>query len=265
MPASREVALVTGASSGLGNRFAHLLAQRGWDLIVTGRRIDLLEELRRKIEQDYAVSVQVISHDLSEANSAKQLFDRIQESGDQVHVLVNNAGVGHYGQSLDQPLQSIAGMVNVNVVATTELTRLFGERMKATGGGYILQNASFSGFVALPRYSIYAATKAYIVSLGLAMRYELRKSGVSITVLCPGFAATDFFDAAGHKMTGLMRLICMDPQMIAEAGIDGLFRKRSLIVPGTIYKFCALLLRVLPRYTATAFAAAIVKDRAGRA
>ncbi len=206
--------------------------------------------------------MRTIQQDLSEAGSARQLFDRVQERGDLVRVLVNNAGVGHYGIVIEQPLESIETMIQVNLAAATGLTRLFGAEMKTAGGGYILQNASFSGFVAIPRYAVYAATKSYLVSLGLAMRYELRKSGVHVSVLCPGFAGSEFLAAAGHDVTGVMRRIELDPQKVAEAGIAGLFDRRAVIVPGAVYKTFGVLLRILPRYSAAALAAGLIKDRA---
>ena len=153
-------------------------------------------------------------------------------------------------------------MVQINLASVTRLTRLFADRMKAAGGGHILQNASFSGLVAVPRYSIYAATKSYVVSMGLSLRYELRKSGVHLTVLCPGFTTSEFFGVAGIEVTRLMRPMILDPQKVAEAGISGLFRHRALIVPGAIYKIFAAILRVLPRYMACALAAGMVKNRA---
>ncbi len=233
-------------------------------MIVTARRGDRLEALRSELEKDYGVSVRTIQQDLSEADSAKRIFDRVQESGDLVRVLVNNAGMGHYGAAIEQTVENIERMIQVNLASVTGLTRLFGAQMKAAGGGYILQNASFSGFVPIPRYAIYAATKSYLVSMGLAMRYELRKSGVHTSVLCPGFAGSGFLEAAGHEVTGLIRLIELDPQKVAEAGIAGLFRRQALIVPGAVYKIYGLLLRVLPRYAACALAAGLVKNRAPR-
>ena len=261
MTSLHEVALITGASSGLGARFAHILAREKWDLVITGRRLDRLEALRDEIEQQYGVSVRAVCQDLSKRDSAQQLFDQVQESGDLVRVLVNNAGLGHYGPMMDQSAESVEAIVQINLASVTRLTRLFAGRMKAAGGGYILQNASFSGLVAVPRYSIYAATKSYVVSMGLSLRYELRRSGVHLTVLCPGFTTSEFFGVAGIEMTRLMRPLMLDPQKVAEAGISGLFRDRALIVPGAIYKVFAAILRVLPRSMACALAAGLVKNR----
>ena len=261
MSVSSQVALITGASSGLGVHFARELARRNWDLVITARRQSRLLRLQKELQDAHDVQVHPIALDLSGRDGARQLFDEVESLQYNVRVLVNNAGVGHYGPMVDQPLESIDNMIQLNLASLTTLTRLFADRMKATGGGHILQNASFSGFTPVPRYAVYAATKSYVLSLAQAMRYELHRHHVNVSVLCPGFAQSGFFETAGHEPTRWMRMMTLDPAKVAHSGIKGLFRGRAVIVPGLLYKAYALALRMMPRSMACALAAGVIKSQ----
>jgi len=261
MDGKQRTALVTGASSGMGVDFAWLLAERGCDLILTARRADRLERLREELIAAHDIRVQVIATDLSTADGAQRLFRQTQTLGLHVDVLINNAGFGIFGDFLEQTPAEIDSMLQVNIAALTTLTRLFAEQMAHNGEGFILQNSSYAGLQPIPGYSVYSGAKAYVVAFAQAIRHELQARGVHISVMCPGFAATEFHDVAGHVKTSTMRFLTLPPRAIATAGINGLLRKKFLITPGWMYRLNNLALRFLPKTWAAAISAKIVKQR----
>ena len=260
MQPNGDVALITGASSGIGVEFARVLAARGVDLIVTARRVDRLEQLRRELESGHGVRVAVIGQDLADPDAVERLVVGVQELGLDVSILVNNAGLGYYGPVVEQDPDDVHAMLQVNVLALTRLTRMFAAQMQRRGRGYILNCSSFAALQPIPRYTIYSGAKAYVVAFSQALRHELKKTGIKVSVVCPGFTTTEFHDVARHKRTRLMRLTSLDAAHVAWAGIDGMFRGKILIVPGLWYKLNALVTRVLPRGMASALSAQMVKN-----
>jgi len=255
---SRDLALVTGASSGIGAAFARVLAAKGWDLAITARRGDRLERLREELCAEHRVEVNVIERDLAAPDGAESLLARCRDLGRPVTMLVNNAGLGCYGPMVESALEPIRLQLQVNLVCLTELARLFGADMARRGRGYLLNVSSMAGLMPLPRYAVYSATKAYVLSLSQTMRYELRRSGVQVSVLCPGVVDTEFFHAAGHPPGFWMRQMTLCAAHVARAGVAGVLRGKPVIVPGVVYKAGALLARVLSPGLASAFMDAIV-------
>lgn len=259
MDAIKQRALVTGASSGLGVEFARVLARRGVDLALTARRRDRLEALAEDLRKTHGVDVVVFPADLASADGPRELFDAIQSAGLRIDILINNAGFGYFGPMLDQTVDQISEMVAVNVSALTTLTRLFAQSMKAQGGGFILQVSSYAALQPIPRYAIYSAAKAYVVALAQSLRHELRRSNVRVSVVAPGFMATEFHDVAHHKKTWMMKLTTISSPGVARKAVNGMFKGKLLITPGAFYRFNNLLLRLLPRSAASAISAAVVK------
>ena len=257
----RPVALVTGASSGMGREFARVLAERGYDLIVTARRGDRLLELKQELESAHGVSVASIPGDLNSADGATRLFRQVQSQGHRVDLLINNAGFGFFGSFLEQTAEEIDAMIQVNVIALTTLTRLFAEQMSQRGGGSILQISSYAGLQPIPRYTVYSGAKAYVVAFAQALRHEMKKHGVRVCVMAPGFSQTEFHDVAGHNKTSTMRFLSLSPRQFAESGVKGVLRNQFLITPGWKYRVNNFLLRFLPRTWASAISAGIVKHR----
>jgi uncharacterized protein len=194
----RPVALVTGASSGIGRALAVLHAQRGGDLIVTARRQGALETLKAELQNEHKdIRVTVIVSDLSKPDGAKFVYDQVKASGLQVDYLINNAGFGGYRSVVDRNLQDDLNIIQVNVSSMVSLTHLFAADMvQRTSGGKILNVGSIAGFVPGPYHATYHGTKAFVSSFSQAVDHELREKGVTCTVLAPGVTETEFFRSA---------------------------------------------------------------------
>lgn len=257
----RKVGLVTGASSGLGLEFSRLLAERGFDLVITARRRDRLERLRQELILRYGVNVRAIQNDLDDPQGAKHLYDQVHEHNSSVSLLVNNAGFGSYGSIVNQDLKTIQATIQVNVTALVTLSRLFAADMEARGHGYILNVSSFAALQPIPAYAVYSGAKAFVVAFSLALRHELHRHGVMVSVLVPGFTNTEFHAVAGHRKTKMMRLTSLDASHVARAGLAGLFRGKTVIVPGFWYKVNSLFIRLLPSRVACLMSANMVTSR----
>lgn len=261
MQLKHELALVTGASSGIGAEFARRLAAEQAHLILTARRRDRLEALAAELTEKHAIQVAVIEADLSAADGPHQLLDRLATAGHEPSILINNAGFGVYGPFLDQSAEDIDAMLQVDIRALTQLSRRLAEPMVRRGRGAILNVASFAALAPIPRYAVYSAAKAYVVAFSQALRHELAPQGVSVSVICPGFTNTEFFDVSGHAKTPLMRATELTAAQVAAAGISGLKRGTFLIVPGWWYKLNTFTSAFAPRTVLTAISGALVKQR----
>jgi short-subunit dehydrogenase len=240
-------ALVTGASSGFGVEFATLLAERRMNLVLVARRTDVLEQLAQRLRSQHGVRVIVEGLDLSTSGSGTALKQHVDAHGIVVEALVNNAGYGLYGDFVEQPLSNTRNMLELNIVAMTELTRGFAADMVLRRSGYILLVASLLGFQAVPGYAAYAASKAYVLNFGEALHEELKPYGVSLTVLAAGASATAFADVAGQRDTPFLRLLMMQPQSVAAIGIDAMLRRRATVLAGVRNKIIVFSNRFTPR------------------
>lgn len=251
-------ALITGASSGFGVDFAEELAARGYSLMLTARRKDRLIELKDRLEQAHGVRAEVVSADLSEAADVDALIAATH--GKDIEVLVNNAGFGVYGEFAEMEWKRLDAMLQVNVVALTRLTRVFGEAMKTRGSGKILLVSSIAAFSPTPTYAAYSASKAFIQHLGESLHEEWKGSGVSVTVVSPGISRTEFFDVAGQKMTAYQRVAIMESKPVVREALEGLFAGERVVVPGAINATTTLLSRVLPRNIQAKIAKRLMKE-----
>src|ERR1700686_3863053 len=206
----RLLALVTGASGGIGAELARELARHGHDLVLAARSIAPMEALAAEL-RDAGAAATVIAADLSKPGAAATLAHDIARRGLAIEILVNNAGLGAAGRFDRSDPARIGEILQVNIVALSELTRLLLPGMSARGHGRVMLVASVAGFQPGPHMAAYFASKAYVLSLGEALAYELRGTGVSVTVLCPGATATNFFTAAGNDNSIMAR---HPPQMM---------------------------------------------------
>jgi short-subunit dehydrogenase len=249
-----KTALITGASSGMGADFASELAARGCLPILVARRADRLQELQKEIAARYGVSAEWISTDLAEPGAPQRLFDGLKAHGRTVDVLINNAGYAVYGEFQTADWERTYQMLEVDIVALTHLTRLFAADMAARRFGYVLLVASTGAFQPTPNYAAYAAAKSYVLSLGEALHYELRKFGVGCTVLCPGVTRTEFFDVAGQQMTAFQRRTAMQSADVARIGVRAMLFGRSCVVAGKLNSLIAWSARLAPRQFLAAMA-----------
>lgn len=239
-----QYALITGASSGFGKDFAHILAKKGLNLIITARREDRLLQLKEEINKTHDIEIIVIPADLSKHEERIRLLNKA--AAFDIEILINNAGLGIHGDYLNANFEDINKMIQVDITALTHLTHEIGLRMKEKESGRILLLGSVAAFLPTPTYAAYAAAKSYVLSLGQSLNYELKEHGVSVTVLNPGATATEFFEVSGQKMTFYQKLFMMQSLPVARLGIKALFKGKSSIVPGFFNKLTALLTRLSP-------------------
>lgn len=253
-------ALVTGASSGFGVDFAHLLAERGANVVLAARSVEPMETLATELEARYGVRTHVVGIDLARPGAGVALRDRVVAAGVTVDVLVNNAGYGLYGEFLAQPLDRTLDMMQLNMMSLTELTHVIAESMAARGRGHILLVASIGGYQATPTYAAYSATKAFVLLFGEALHEELKHRGVTVTVLSPGITATRFLEVSGQKATLYQRLVMMRSRPVALIGLKALYSGRASIVPGWLNAVTAWSNRFMPRALQRRVAFALMKN-----
>lgn len=232
----KKTALITGASSGIGKELAIIHASKGGDLILVARRESQLNELKEELMANYKVKIEVIAIDLMKAHAAKILFDRIKEKKIEIEYLFNNAGLGGYGKFHDRELDLELDMIQLNIVALTELTHLFLPEMIRRKKGKILNTASTAGFLPGPMQSVYYATKAYVVSFSQGIARELNNSGVTVSALCPGPVQTGFEDAAGMSGSGLFKN-AENPTSTAKKGYKGMEKGKLIIITNRTLSF----------------------------
>jgi short-subunit dehydrogenase len=244
----RPLALVTGASSGIGAELARELARHGHDLVLSARRVEPMQALADELRRLGAAAT-VITADLSKPGAAAALADEIASRGLGIEVLVNNAGLGAAGRLDRVDPGRLGEMLQVNIVALTELTRLLLPGMIARGRGRIMLVASVAGFQPGPRMAAYFASKAYVLSLGEALSYELRRTGVTVTTLCPGATATEFFAIAGADNSKMARRLrrMMRAEDVARLGYRALVAGRRVMITGAMNRVLAFAGRYAPR------------------
>jgi short-subunit dehydrogenase len=245
-PRTWSTALVTGASSGIGEQFARTLATSGTDLVVVARRQERLRELAGQLESAHGVTVEVLPADLTDAAQRAAVEVRLADRDRPVDLLVNNAGLGTYGPFIDQDVDREDAEIQLNVVAVTRLAHAALPAMVARGHGGVVNVASVAGFQPLAYNAVYSATKAYVLRLSEALHEELRGTGVHVTALCPGFVRTEFQDTADVER-GVPRPVWLDPADVVTAGLDAVDRDQAVAVPGLGYKLLTTASRIGPR------------------
>ncbi|MBW3628686.1 MAG: SDR family oxidoreductase [Gemmatimonadetes bacterium] len=242
-----ETVLITGASSGIGTELARIFAREGSNVVLVARSEAKLVELAADLMAKHGVRAIPLRADLAELGAAQQIFERLRADGEQVDVLVNNAGFGFRGAFAEIDVAAQLDMIQVNVTAPTHLARLFLPPMLARGHGGILNVASAAGFQPGPWMNVYYATKAYLLHFSEALGEEVAGTGVRVSCLAPGPTHTGFGDLADMGPTRLFKLGAMSAQKVAEAGYRGLRRGDSLVVPGARNAAIPWMIRMVPR------------------
>jgi hypothetical protein len=243
---THAVALVTGASGGIGEAIAHVLAEQGEDLFLVARSQDALQRVAVAIRSRTGRTVTILPLDLERRDAADVLRARLAAENLTVRHLVNNAGYGLCGDVADLPREGQVGMIDLNCRALTDLTAAFLPEILTSGGG-VINVASVAGFVPGPGMAGYYATKAYVVSLTRALAFELRGRGIRICALCPGPTPTNFGKRAGYKASRAMALTHpLDPMVVARIGVAGYRAGKAVVVPGWRNRLIVALLAVLP-------------------
>jgi len=253
-------ALVTGASSGLGLGFAGELASRGAHLVLVARRQDRLLALAQELRSRFGRQVEPIAMDLAAESAPVELHGRLKAAGRNIDVLINNAGLGLYGPFMDIPWERERGMLQLDIVTLVHLTRLFVPDMVARRFGFVLQVSSIGAFQPTPLYASYSAAKAFVLSHGEALNYELRGTGVSCTVLSPGVTATEFLEVSGQRATFYQRRMMMQSADVTRIGVEAMLRGKPSVVPGLMNALTAFGTRFMPRRLAAAIAYRTMKS-----
>jgi len=261
MATERTLALITGASSGIGAELARIHASRGGDLVITARRQKELEQLKADLESKHGCKVHIIVKDLAEPDAPQAIYNDLSSRGMRIDYLINNAGFGYYGLFCQQDWARNEAMIKVNILSLAALTRLFLPEMVARRNGRILNVASMAGFLPGPLQAVYYATKAFVNSFSEAIANELAGTGVTVTVLCPGPVETEFARQAGTQdAQGFARMA--SAREVAQAGYDAMRRGRTMVVPGFLNKLTIhMLLRLAPRSLVTRISRSLMEKR----
>ena len=244
-----RLALVTGASSGIGEAFACLLAARGCDLVVTARREDRLQALKARLESAHHCSVHVIPMDLSAPDSAEKLHQATQDLGLEVDTLINNAGYGIPQKFAETSWSDQARFIQVMAITPTRLARLYLPSMLERGDGRILNMASFSSFFpASPFLTLYSPLKHYVLAFSQSLAVETEGSGVTVTAVCPGPTETEWIDNTRTRgfVEGLPKFMVMSADEVARQGYRGMLTGKRCVVPGIGIKITVLMAKLLP-------------------
>jgi hypothetical protein len=243
------VALVTGASAGLGQEFARQLAPRAKTLILTGRRLERLEELKSDLARPGLV-IRCHAADLADAAQLEEFIGALSSSGDRIDLLINNAGVGDHGLFEDSEWKRVEAMLDTNIRALTRLTHFLLPLLVPSGRGTILNVSSISALMPVPRTAVYAATKAYVSSLTEALRAELRGTGVTVSAVCPGPVNTEFFERAerggGHSGVPMPEFFKVSAEQVVEEALEAAGKRRARVIPGWQVWAAMLLISLLP-------------------
>ena len=240
----REVALVTGASSGIGLEITKILASQNYDLVICARREKELQDLAEEIRRQHTVNCKVIVADLTTAEGIDLL---IKDSGE-VDILVNNAGFGILGDHLDMQLGRQLEMIELNIHALTRLSHVFGNLMVKKGKGRIMNVASIASYISGPSFAVYCATKAYVLSYSRALHKELKNKGVTVTALCPGYVTTGFQEVAGMELSKMERLTAVPVKKVAEIAVRSMHKGKREVMPGIVNKPLPLVTKITPMW-----------------
>jgi short-subunit dehydrogenase len=257
---NRPIALVTGASSGIGEAFARLLAERGHDLVLVARDQGRLDALAKGLEVAQGAHVEVLSADLTDPVQLQSVEDRVHDRAAPVEVVVNNAGFGTFGAFHTLDLDGEVREVQLNVVALVRLTHAAAVEMTGRGRGGILNVSSLAGYQPGPMNATYAATKAYITSFTEAVHEELKGTGVAVTVLCPGFTRTGFQATANVPASGVPGFMWQEADEVARAGLDALARNHATALPGLLNKTLGTFTQMSPTALTRRLSGKIIKQ-----
>ncbi len=247
---SKEIALITGASSGIGEALAGKFAGGGYDLVLVARSEDKLKQLADKLHSAHGNRVHVVPADLTQRAAAKKLLTALSEKNLEVEVLVNNAGVLEHGRFVNMPANTHQRLIDLNISGLTSMLTAFLPGMVERGSGRILNVASIAAFQPLPALASYAASKAYVLSLTESLSEELRGSGVTVTALCPGVTDTGMLSGAQEKNENLVvpEFAVGDVDDVATAGYRACMKGEVICIPGLVNQLSTFSSRNTPRW-----------------
>ena len=240
-----KTALITGATSGIGLELAKLFAKDGVNLLLTARNEQKLSEIKQEFEQNYKIRVDFLALDLSILKNIKEIDNYVNINKLEIDFLINNAGFGDFGIFTERDFKKYNEMITLNITALTELTYIFAKKMLAKNSGKILNVASIAGLQPVPNMAVYGATKAFVLSFSQALRYELRKTNVSVTALLPGPTDTNFFNRADGEKSRMTDMK-MSAEKVAQIGYKAMQKGKSKVIAGLMNKVMGFAAKTLP-------------------
>lgn len=231
-------ALVTGASSGIGEAFAKQLAFLGDDLIIVARREERLKQLAEKLSSEHGVTVEVLVADLTKDEDIERVVQAVQACED-LTLLVNNAGFNIAGRVADIPVEKVLSIIKIHIETTVRLCHATIPNMRKQQNGAIINVASIGGFIPMPSSTTYNAAKAFLISFSDSLAYEEKEHGITVQVLCPGFTRTELFETEGYdeRYTALIpEFAWMSSEQVASVSLAALYKKRHVVTPNIIYQ-----------------------------
>ncbi len=254
--------LITGASRGIGEALARRCAEEGHHLILVARSQERLETIANELQQTCNVAVRVVPLDLLQPQATQRLWQICQDNQWRIRILMNNAGFGFWGAHADIALAEQVDVLRLNAMVLVELCHLFVPVLQKEKNARILNIGSISSYQPVPYLSVYAASKAFVLSFTRSLRAELRPSGIGVSCLCPGFTQSDFFEKAGTAPVISSSKFQMTTEAVADAALRALKKNKAVIVPGLVFKFCTYLSRYLPVHLTTYVLSKILKPTA---
>lgn len=258
MSTPKPVALVTGASSGIGAQFARSLAARGDDLVVVARDAARLDGLAEQLEREHGVDVEVLSADLTSKKGRAVVEARLESAEPAVDLLVNNAGMGTYGRFAELSREGEEREIRLNVLALVQLSHAALAGMIERGRGGIINVSSLAGHQPTPLNATYGGTKAFVTSFSQALHEELRGTGVKVMVLCPGFTRTEFQERAGFESGSVPSFMWQTPEAVVAAALRAYDQGRAMCIPGALNQAGAAFSSALPAGITRRIAGAVV-------
>jgi uncharacterized protein len=261
MSGQRLTALVTGASVGIGRDLAHVLAEHGHDLVLTARNEAQLQSLAEELQNKFGAKVNVIVKDLASPQAAPEIVEELSARRIRIDLLINNAGFGALGRFDRMPEKQVLQMLQVNVVALTQLARLLIPAMVQRRSGRVMNVASTAAFQPGPLMAEYYASKAYVLSFSEAIAAELKHTGVTVTALCPGPTLTEFQKRAGVQNSRLFDRGSMDSMSVARIGYAAMMRGQRVAITGWRNKMLVQAVRFMPRAATLAIVKRLNQNR----
>jgi short-subunit dehydrogenase len=248
MEKKNQWALITGGSSGIGKAVSYQFAKNGYNVVICSEDPDRLAKAAQELSSIYPVEVRAIAKDLTAATGPEELYEDIKRLEIKIDFLVNDAGIGQWGEFWTVPIEKDVEIIALNVIALTKLTKFFLSEMVARNEGKILNLGSIAGFTPGPLLSVYHGTKAYVVSFSEAIAEELKDTAITVTCLCPGVTETDFPKRANMEETKAFKEEeSMDPTEVAETGYAAMMDGERIIIPGAKNKIQTFIRRIMTK------------------
>ncbi|RLD82186.1 MAG: short-chain dehydrogenase [Bacteroidetes bacterium] len=245
---AKKIALITGASTGIGKEFAHIHAEKGGDMVIVARNKEKLEALKLELENKHSVNVMVIAKDLGLLEAPTEIYDEVKKAGIEINYLINNAGFGGLGKFHEREWEQDLAMINLNIVALTALTRFFLPDFVKRNEGRVLNVSSTASLIPGPLQAVYYATKAYVTSFSNAVAEELHDTNVSVTALLPGATESEFGRVSGMDKTDMFNKP-FKARGVAEDGYNGMLKGKLDVISGITFsqKLMFPMTKIVPK------------------